>query len=282
MFPLSWGCGYELKTTPNALLHERNFLRCFCLCAVGREMTRIKNFKTWKKCATKGCETSVFGYEREDEFCAFCYEQELKKEIGIMTQDFEVRTTELDQRGLELQKEFSIYQEIEKPKPKKDTNAARRDAPKIRITEPQKRGTRPLESKPIGHKINDIEIVEPPKPSPNGKRKAVFKCHCGKQFVGEYARWARGIMKSCGCSKGFRGERPLHPQTALIGTKKNDIEILGSPFWGKDRIKYARLLCHCGKEFDGRFSVWVHEKMQGCGCTRGKRISEALLKRGKK
>ena len=97
-------------------------------------------------------------------------------------------------------------------------------------------------------------------------RKAVFKCHCGKEFITTISRVKTNYQKGCGCGQG--GKRKEYEAGQKIGSygfvflKWVDAKI------GREQAALVR--CHCGKEYIATVSRIVNDYTKSCGCNNGK------------
>lgn len=103
-------------------------------------------------------------------------------------------------------------------------------------------------------------------PDKSKDRKAVFKCHCGKEFITTISKVKTNYQKGCGCGQG--GKRKEYEAGQKIGSygfvflKWVDAKV------GREQVALVR--CHCGREYTATVSRIVNDYTKSCGCNNGK------------
>lgn len=92
-------------------------------------------------------------------------------------------------------------------------------------------------------------------------RKVEVECHCGNIFTARLGDLKNGSIKSCGCYKDSM--KPSKYKTGdIIGNNITFIEDVHSEKIGR----FAKLRCHCGKEFISQLSNITKLHTKSCGC----------------
>ena len=133
-----------------------------------------------------------------------------------------------------------------------------------------------------GEKLGDsgityIEEKDPVRPGSNGDlvRRALFLCHCGKEYVCSIGNVKRNASKSCGCS---RKNSPLK-----IKYKSGDIInglALIKETKSNNGIRNAIFKCTCGTLFETRICYVRSRNTRSCGCLHDKTMHENRHKHG--
>ena len=126
--------------------------------------------------------------------------------------------------------------------------------------------------KRLEHKIGDILgnniIFLSDIDSIKGRRYIKARCHCGKEFTGNYSDIKQNKIKSCGCLNYLK--RPSeYSEGDFIGSKGitfiKDLATVSN-----DGKKEALFKCHCGVEFKNLITVIKNDEVISCGCSKGK------------
>lgn len=105
-------------------------------------------------------------------------------------------------------------------------------------------------------------VKESPVLNKYGKRVALFKCKCGKEFNSVISAINIDYVKSCGCIKEYPLRGKYYPGELIgdYGVKY----ISDAP--SKPGNRKANLLCACGKEFIACLGTVKFGGTKSCGC----------------
>ena len=120
------------------------------------------------------------------------------------------------------------------------------------------------EGQPIGD--NGIKFVKYYE-SRSKDRKAVFRCHCGQEFINYITKIKNNYVKSCGCILGKNGLKEYESGQKIGSNGFVFIKWTGDKI-GNERSAWVK--CRCGKKYIATASRIVNDYTKSCGCTNGK------------
>ncbi len=100
--------------------------------------------------------------------------------------------------------------------------------------------------------------------SNDGRRKCLFKCHCGVDFIAVLNLIRSGQQKSCGCSRV--GKHSGHEGYSLGREVRNGLILIGHINLGQKGTLKSLFRCVCGNEFTSRFTRVKSGDIGSCGC----------------
>lgn len=115
-----------------------------------------------------------------------------------------------------------------------------------------------------------ISFIKEVPSNPIKGRRAIFKCHCGKEFESLIQGIKTSHYKSCGCYRDWKSKQNVH--TYQMGAILGDSGITYLRDLPKEGVRRkATFMCHCGNEFDAQISNVKNNHTTSCGCAIGKR-----------
>lgn len=96
------------------------------------------------------------------------------------------------------------------------------------------------------------------------RRKALFKCHCGKEFISSIADVKISKIKSCGCSRNKKSHRYIDYSKGTVLGNYGITYLYELPPTGRNR--HAMFRCTCGTQFIGLVHNVIRGTKKSCGC----------------
>jgi 5-methylcytosine-specific restriction endonuclease McrA len=97
-------------------------------------------------------------------------------------------------------------------------------------------------------------------------RKAIFKCHCGKEFVTRIQHIKMNVQKNCG--HGCIDKIEQYKKGQPLG--KYGISFIKEVFTKVGESRRALMKCHCGNEFTTKICSIKNNHTKSCGCEQNK------------
>lgn len=113
----------------------------------------------------------------------------------------------------------------------------------------------------IGQKFGKLTAIRPVGEDSHKRAVWLFKCDCGKDYIGPLYNVKSGNTKSCGCDKHKQSANALD----LVGQTFNRLTVVA-----KDKIingiVYWKCKCSCGNEVIRTTGALRSGGVQSCGC----------------